>query len=89
MSSKKKLSKIKLTVLNRNEIADKEQRLLMGGGDYKCGCISSCLDELCQCFEDGGGAPNETVLVRFVSEPNRNHIENTTAQYNHDRGIMP
>ena len=85
----KKLSKIKLTALSRNEIADREQRLLIGGGDYKCGCISSCLDEMCQCFEDGVGAPNETVLVRFVSEPNRNHIENTTAQYNYDRHITP
>ena len=42
----KKLNKIKLTVLNRNEIADKEQRLLKGGADYNCGCISGCVETL-------------------------------------------
>jgi len=43
------LSKIKLTVLNRNEIADKEQRLLKGGADYKCGCVSACVEDMCVC----------------------------------------
>ena len=55
----KKLNKIKLTVLNRNEIADKEQRLLKGGADYNCGCISGCVDDLCACLEDGGYQPKK------------------------------
>ena len=42
----KKLNKIKLTALNRNEIADREQRMLKGGVDYKCGCMVICMDEL-------------------------------------------
>ena len=50
----KKLNKIKLTALNRNEIADREQRMLKGGVDYKCGCMAICLDELCMCIEEGG-----------------------------------
>lgn len=36
----KKLNKIKLTALNSNEIADREQRMLTGGSDHKCGCVS-------------------------------------------------
>lgn len=66
----KKLNKIKLTVLNRNEIADKEQRLLKGGADYNCGCISGCVDDLCACLEDGGYQPKETVLSSLTTTIN-------------------
>lgn len=50
----KKLNRIKLTNLNRNEIADKEQRMLKGGSEKTCGCIGVCLEDMCGCFEGDG-----------------------------------
>lgn len=86
----KKLSKIKLTVLNRNEIADKEQRLLMGGGDYKCGCMSACMDELCQCLTTQNAVPLETILEKQVnSSILRESVDKTTAEFNRDRNHIP
>ena len=74
----KKLNKIKLTALNSNEIADREQRMLTGGGDYRCGCLSSCLDDLCACIEEGGYGPKESVLYSLTStadsETNKNKL---------------
>lgn len=61
----KKLNKIKLTALNRNEIADREQRMLKGGVDYKCGCMAICMDELCICIEEDGYEPAENVYDRY------------------------
>lgn len=78
----KKLNKIKLTALNSNEIADREQRMLTGGGDYKCGCLSGCLDDLCACSEEGGYGPKEAVLSSLTttpnSETNKNDLNDTT-----------
>ena len=62
----KTLKKIKLTDLNRNEIADREQRMLKGGADYTCGCMGVCMDELCICIEDGGYEPAENVYDRYA-----------------------
>lgn len=50
----KKLNRIKLTTLDSNEIADREQRLLKGGSDKLCGCIGVCVEEMCGCIEDDG-----------------------------------
>lgn len=74
----KKLNKIKLTALNRNEIADREQRMLKGGADYGCGCIEGCVDDMCACLEDGGYFPKERTLYNITttvdSEQNKNKI---------------
>lgn len=66
----KKLNKIKLTVLNSNEIADREQRMLTGGSDYKCGCVSYCLDDYCACFDEGGTMAKDASLNSITSSPN-------------------
>ena len=73
----KKLNKIKLTALNRNEIADREQRMLKGGVDYKCGCMAICLDELCMCIEEGGYEPAENVYNRYANSDSGENIINS------------
>ena len=78
----KQLNRIKLTVLNLNEIADKEQRLLKGGADYKCGCISNCLEEMCACIEDGANLPKETAMEAITSIKNMESEENTILDRN-------
>ena len=62
-----KLNKIKLNVLNRNEIADKEQRLLKGGLN-SCGCVSVCLEDICACVDEIGSTPNEAAMYKITSE---------------------
>lgn len=80
----KKINKIKLTALNSNEIADREQRLLVGGGDYKCGCVSYCLDDYCACFDEGGTMAKDTSLYSITSLPSKDkhQDENTRQNYN-------
>lgn len=75
----KKMNKIKLTTLTHNEIVDKEQRLLKGGGDYKCGCVSYCLDDLCVCFDEGGTMAKDVSLYSISSLPSKEeHIDDMT-----------
>ena len=71
------MNKIKITDLNRNEIADREQRMLKGGIDYKCGCMAICMDELCICIEDGGYEPAENVYDRYAYTQNGEDIINS------------
>lgn len=85
----KKLNKIKLTVLNRNEIADREQRMLKGGADYQCGCITTCLDELCICLDDGGVLPSEKAYERYSYGPKGENLNGTTAETNKENNFMP
>lgn len=65
-----KLNKIKLTVLNRNEIADKEQRLLKGGLN-SCGCVSVCLQDICACVDEIDSTPNEAAMYKITSTEDR------------------
>lgn len=79
----KQLNKIKLTVLDCNEIADREQRLLKGGSDYKCGCVSYCMDDYCACFDEGGTMAKDVSLYSITSLPNSEQYrdENTDQNY--------
>ena len=78
----KKLNKIKLTVLNSNEIADREQRMLIGGGDYKCGCVSYCLDDYCACFDEGGSMAKDASLYSITSSPNSEQFRDNGTEQN-------
>ena len=85
----KKLNKIKLTALNSNEIADREQRMLTGGGDYRCGCITVCGENTCGCLDEGGTLPSETAYSYFASNPEGENLNINKANYNYERFIMP
>lgn len=79
----KKLNKIKLTALNSNEIADREQRMLTGGGDYKCGCVSYCLDDYCVCFDEGGSMAKDASLYSITSSPNKEEYRDELTNTNY------
>lgn len=80
----KKLNKIKLTALNSNEIADREQRMLTGGGDYKCGCVSYCLDDYCACFDEGGSMAKDASLYSITSLPSSDKHINQGREENYN-----
>lgn len=48
----KKLSKISLHKLSGAMLAEKEQKMIVGG---KCACIGVCWGDSCRCTEDGSG----------------------------------
>ena len=79
----------KLTALNSNEIADREQRMLTGGGDYRCGCITVCGENTCVCLDEGDTLPSETAYSYFASNPEGENLNINTANYNYERFIMP
>ena len=65
----KKLNKIKLSVLNRNEIADREQQMLKGGSGY-CGCIATCMEDFCFCKDANDLNQQNATLYSIVTEFN-------------------
>ena len=48
----KKLSKISLHKLSGAMLAEKEQKMIVGG---KCACIGACWGDSCRCTEDDSG----------------------------------
>lgn len=85
----KKLNKIKLTALNRNEIADREQRMLKGGAGYTCGCMGVCLDELCICIEEGGYEPAENVYDRYAYSESGETGINLAHEFIYNKNLKP
>lgn len=73
----KKLNTIKLTNLNRNEIVDREQRLLKGGMN-QCGCVAVCTEDICACLDEIGSVPNEAAMYSVTTTKDRegNAIDN-------------
>lgn len=85
----KKLNKIKLTVLNSNEIVDKEQRLLKGGGDYRCGCITACAEDACVCLDEGGSVPSEVSFSYHYSSLSGENLNKQIADDNYNNYYIP
>ena len=77
----KKLSKIKLTALSRNEIADREQRLLKGGSG-NCGCFATCNEDFCFCKDANDLNQQNSTMYSIVEEFNSADInQNTTYNF--------
>ena len=77
----KKLSKIKLTTLSRNEIADREQRLLKGGSG-NCGCFATCYEDFCFCKDANDLNQQNSTMYSIVEEFNSADInQNTTYNF--------
>ena len=77
----KKLSKIKLTALSRNEIADREQRLLKGGSG-NCGCFATCYEDFCFCKDANDLNQQNSTMYSIVEEFNSADInQNTTYNF--------
>lgn len=77
----KKLSKIKLTALSRNEIADREQRLLKGGSGNR-GCFATCYEDFCFCKDANDLNQQNSTMYSIVEEFNSADInQNTTYNF--------
>ena len=78
----KKLGKLKLNQISKNQLEDKQMYLLKGGGTCTCNCTCSCTPN-CSCTPyPPGGIANSMTISNSMTEFSKNSTGQTLSYGN-------